>query len=659
MGPAAQTCRASACCVEPPAFAAVLSGCCRIGSLVARLPAQLAHCSPAGDHLLTTAKLSLLNQMAAPLLGAGARLFIAAALPAATASGTSGTSGDSGTGAAEQPSLPCLLQLLAALRQVKTVCTKSAAASAAAPAGCIAAWMPCSQFLQELEQQQQAELQRRAEAAALAAAEAARQKKLQAAARGRLSKDRPQSQEQVPDAPTQHASQQPQPQKTEQPAGGNARQPHAHARPGTQRMMGTQPAAPLQQEQVQQQAARAVASIRPADGAEMPVQQAAPATQAKQGGAREANCNGSSLEHLRQQFQSLYAAVAVQPCPAGTAGAGQPANPADCPQDAAGEPGDGHAASPSSAAQRRQQGQARSIAQGVAAADDIATHVAALRMQAAAEAQRALLAQQELLGSEQAGVAGAASSPGDASGLAAAAEPADAVFAWTPGTSRGSRPGSGSLGQKLEAELLQLEQEAAARAAGAATPEHSGANQASLADLEGGLPSLAAVFRGATSGAAAGTASTGLRSARIGARGTATAAGLSGSARPAGAPLKTLLGAPQPPEYQTSHQTCSSPAARRSLLPRGPPQDGQQRARARGAGSRQPAMAMPAGRLAGPLRAPAAAAVGLDGTVMGCNTACSTWTNRSSRPGRLAAAKGAAAPAHTPPPGGSGQPATC
>lgn len=495
------------------------------------------NCSPgfssAGEHLLATAKRSLLNQLATPFLGAGARLFIAAGLPAASSGNAAGA------GAADRPAL---LPLLTALRQVRAVCTKGAAASGLAASGIPASWLPCSQFCQEVEQQQQAERQRQAEAAALAAAEAARREKLQAAAQAQRRNDEFQLLEFSSGQPARLVAQQ-QEEEAEQAAGSGTPQPQNHSSPAGRDTQGAQPAAPLQQEP---QAASAAALENSAHEADPPAEQAGPASLLlpQRGGPSSTNCSGSSLDHLREQFQRLYGALAGPQGAAGAAaGTGESGSPAGCCQSPAGRPADGQTSSPSSAMRQQQQqkqqaGQVRTIAQGVAAADDIATHVAVLRMQAAAEARRALLAQQQVLGSKPGTASVASASAHDSPAAGAVREPADAVFAWTPSQSSCTRPGSGSLGQKLEAELQQLQREAAARMAAATTPEQSGTPQASLAELEAGLSSLAAVFRGATSRAAAGDGSVGQRSPGHGAQSRAAGASATDDASPSGWPAR-------------------------------------------------------------------------------------------------------------------------
>ncbi|KAL4457510.1 hypothetical protein ABPG75_012375 [Micractinium tetrahymenae] len=489
-----------------------------------------------GEHLLASAKQSRLNGLTAPLLGAGARLFVAAELPAA------GSDSTSGSDVSEQAGPDRLLPLLAALQQVRVVCTKGAAAAALAPAGDAAPWLPCSAFLQELQERRQAERQRRAEVAALAAAEAARRERLRAAVQERQQRAAaPGQQLRALDEPARQARQQQQQQKQDQQVqkdqqawehqqdvqvpGSSASGPQTNGTspgPPEPRRQPSLPAEQAQQQaqQTQQQAANSAVSESPAHLAEQQeAQEAGPWPQ--QDGLSPGACgSSSSLQHLRQQFHSLYAAVAVPQHQAGAAAAAdQPGSSVSRADSPGGKQVKGYAGatggSPSLARQQQQQqqqgqqeGQSRTIAQGVAAADDIAMHVAALRMQAAVEAKRALQAQQELLGSaptNAAAGAAAAAEAGREAAEGAAGEPADAAFAWMPGGSdcRGSRPGSGSLGQKLEAELLQLQLEAAARAAGATTPEQSGADLASLADLDTGLPSLAAVFRAPASRAAA------------------------------------------------------------------------------------------------------------------------------------------------------------
>lgn len=461
---------------------------------------------PAGEHLLATAKLSMLNQLAAPLLGAGARVFVAARLP------------DVSGGSSVWPGLPCPLSLLTSLRRVKAVCSKGHEPSASQHASNAASWLPCSKFLQDIEQRQQAEQQHSAEASALAAAEAARRDKLQAAAHEWRHKAVPQVRKEPCDEPAQQPSRQQQKQEKEVgQRAGDALEPSTDVVPANQQDSGMQPTeAPLQQDE--QQAARAAAAGSQAGESGPPAEQAAPAALAQPGCTCQpgspATGGGSSLEHLRQQFQSLYAAVAVPQCPA--AAAGQPGSPVGCGQSPTGRPGrvcvGNQVASPDSLVQLQHQRQPCTIAQGVAAADDIATHVAALRMQAAAEAKRALQARRELLDGDTGTASAGALLMGGRPAAGAADEPTSVDFAWIPGHNGGGGPGSGSLGEKLEAELLQLQQEAAAGAASAATPAQSGVDLASLAELEAGLPSLAAVFRAPASSTTAACTSGARRS---------------------------------------------------------------------------------------------------------------------------------------------------
>ena len=343
--------------------------------------------------MLGGCKLSLLNQLAAPMIAGSARLFVSADLASSSSSGGS-----------SEPGRPQLLPLLSAARHIQAVCTKGPAAAsgistASATAG--AHWLPCQQFISQLEQRRQAEQQRRAEAAALAAAEADRRERLRQAARQR---QHGQQQE-----PQRAAVQQPQEQQ-QQPRVAGEYQSAAYGSPSKAWQAATE-AAP------QPQPAAA--------GSDLPGGDAGPD-------------GSSSLQQLRQQFQALYQQTV------GDAGAATP------PQRPSGGSNNG---SPRWAA-------------GVAAADDVAMHVAALRMQAAAEAQRELLG----LAADGCGASGAAD------------------FSWSPHSDGGhsragsGQPGSGSLGRQLEEELLLLQQEAAAgRAAGRAAESPV----ASLADLDG------------------------------------------------------------------------------------------------------------------------------------------------------------------------------
>ena len=405
--------------------------------------------------MLSSTRLTPLNQLAAPLLASGARLFVAAAF-------------GSGEGERQQQEV---LPLLRALRHVQTVCTTAGTAAAAASPSAAATnprsavWLPCVQFLQQLEQRQQAERLCRAEAAALAAAEAGRREKLRAAVQRRQQGATPPA-----DAPRQQQQQQ-------------------QAATCDSRARRQQPAVPAAAEEeldvgVEQ------AALPPATSSLTASPVAAPAGE-----------RGGSLQQLRQQFRDIYASVT----PAGQVPSDGACGSCSPPQ----RPGSFLAAhqtrSSSPVKQHRQQRQRsphRSIAAGVAAADDIAMHVAALRMQAAAEARRALQAQQELLGEPPANPYGST-----AAAHKSAAEPADASLA---DSLPGSSSGGGGLGQQLESELLHLRQAAAAgaavspaRRAAAATPGGAAAGMspggdadvASLASLEAEAPSLAAIFR--------------------------------------------------------------------------------------------------------------------------------------------------------------------
>lgn len=429
----------------------------------------------AGEHLLAAAKLSPLNQLAAPLLAGGARLFVAAALPA-----SSSDDGDS-------PDAPCaqqqrLLAVLAALRHVQAVCTikslaaEGGAAEAALPSG----WLSWPQFQQQAEQQQRVERQRQAEAAALAAAEADRRQRLQQATKQR--------------------------QEAAAAAAAAAKNGSAAAAKGGIAMAAagpaaTGPAAAKKQQAGGKQGAAATANCDDASHAEQPAEQpSAPA---------DVGSPTSSLDQLRQQFQSLYqqtvggssAVSSLPPRPAAAAGAaGQPTPTAE----------------PEATAAPRQH--ASAAAAGVAAGDDVAMHVAALRMQVAAEARR-------LLHAEHARSAAQHGSPAAPSPAAAAAD----GFSWSSGRPHSS--GGGSLGQRLEEELRLLQRHAAVLAgeegAGAggggwAAADH---DEASLADLEGASPSLGALYR------AASEPYPGLDEQQPGASGSALAAPLSAARR--------------------------------------------------------------------------------------------------------------------------------
>lgn len=168
-----------------------------------------------------------------------------------------------------------------------------------------------------------------------------------------------------------------------------------------------------------------------------------------------------SLQQLRQQFQSLYSLAL------GPGAASPPAHPAVSRPAAPAQRVPAEPAKPPAADHH-------TIAAGVAAADDIAVHVAALRMQAAAEARRALQTEQQLLGAQPtaggddvapaeftcAGRYGGQRSSSSEGGSAAGGSAAS-----------GSRPGSGGgLAQQLQNELLLLQHQAAqsgAQAAGA------------------------------------------------------------------------------------------------------------------------------------------------------------------------------------------------
>jgi hypothetical protein len=355
----------------------------------------------AGEHMLSGCKLSLLNQIAAPLIAGNARLFVSADLA---------SSGSSGCGSSSQPGhTPQMLPLLSAARHIQAVCTKGPATATGISTACVAAgarWLPCQQFMSQLEQRKQAEQQRRAEAAALAAAEADRRAKLRQAAKQRQE-------------PQRAAAQQPEEQ---QPQAAGRYQPAAYGSPSKAGLP---------------EAAAAASKPQPtAAGRELPGSSAGPD-------------GSSSLQQLRQQFQALYQQ---------TVGGGGASSPL---QRLAGGSNNG---SPRRAA-------------GVAAADDAAMHVVALRMQAAAEAQRELL-----------GLAGGSGGGCD--------------FSWSPhsdgGHSRLSsvQPGSGSLGQQLEAALMMMqEQEAAAGSAAGRAAESPLASLADLGEEQGEAYSLGALYR--------------------------------------------------------------------------------------------------------------------------------------------------------------------
>lgn len=282
--------------------------------------------------------------------------------------------------------------MLASLRHVQAVCTKGAVAAAEPPAS----WLPCESFLKLRAQRRQAEQQRQAEAAALAAAEADRRERLLQAAKQRQAE-----------------------------AEGNARQasPQRKQQPDEAQV----PAAAKQQQQPLQQQQQDAQEPAAAKGQQQPI----PAYQLSACGspcqgtamapaagdcdpAGAAGSSADSLQQLRQQFQSLWSKAV----------------------------GDGIAGPPAAAATSASQ--QLPLAAGVAAADDVAVHVAALRMQAAAEAQRILQAQRCKLGDGR--PEGHSCSPFDDVGAS-------------------SRPSSAGLGQRLEEELLLLQQAAAQRAA--------------------------------------------------------------------------------------------------------------------------------------------------------------------------------------------------
>lgn len=407
-------------------------------------------------------------------MAGSARLFVAAHL----------------AGGRSQEGRQQLLPVLAAVQHVQAVCTKGAAAAASLGATAATAasaavappanWVPCQQLVQHLEQRRQAQQQREAKAAALAAAEADRRERLQQAAKERL-------------AASQGGS------KAPAPAPGSQRPAAAVAapkckQPGSSRQ--TLSAATRQQEQKQQQAQ----GLRQPAGTYQPVAYGSPA-KPEAAAAAEASLSApedppstsssptASLQHLRQQFQNLLHQTVDGDGHASPSAAGAATVSA-------------LATAPAAASVKHQ-----NIAAGVEVADDIAMHVAALRMQAAAEARRALQAQQVLPGG---GDHRAAASPGDDLY-------GDSRMTWAgssgSSSSGGSRSGNGGgLGLQLEQELLLLQRQAVLHAAspeGAAGPEGSSYAAADLADLDGTAPpSLGSLYRQPSSRMAGGGAST-------------------------------------------------------------------------------------------------------------------------------------------------------
>ena len=416
-------------------------------SFVASLASHLA----AGEHLLGTAKLSPLNQLAAPLLAGQARLFVAADLQ-----GDTGSSSSTGSGAKG------MLPLLAAIRHMQAVCAKGRAAAQASQAGSAAAcpdsWLPAQQFLEQLEQRRLAEQQRKAETAALAAAEADRRARLQQAAR-----ERRQDAQALPVSPAaRQQQQQQQPGIVEAgPRGGPGYRPSPSGSPAKRPGTGAQqpqPASPPAADEAAPPAGHREAAVGQQAAAAVAPDKPGPA------GPVDASVGSSvdSLQQLRQRFQSLYsltlgegaASPSMQPTAAGVPSTAAPAAPV--PAQPAQPPMASH----------------QTIAAGVAAADDIAVHVAALRMQAAAEARRALQAEQQLLGNQAAAGDNAAAEPASftCSGRYGGIRSSSSEGASAGGASRPSS--AGGLAEQLQDELLLFQHQAAQAAEyGAATSE--------------------------------------------------------------------------------------------------------------------------------------------------------------------------------------------
>jgi hypothetical protein len=405
--------------------------------------------SCAGEHFLSAAKLSPLNELAAALLAGGRRLFLAACL-------TGGV--DSKPGAS-----PALLTLLRHARSIQSVCTRGAARGAALPASSSGPgdWLSAENFLRQLEERQQAEQRRRAEAAALAAAEADRREKLRLAAQQRQQRRQQQPFQESGRAAGQQA------EGKDKPLQLSAIDRRSPAR---------QPVSPERQQQrvsprLDCPGSPCVASEPRADDAFASRNPAADAAEAGNPDVR------SSLDQLRQQFHTLYQQTV------GSSAAASLGGPGHVP----GSLGEGPPCSDD-----RQQTRTSSIAAGLAAADEVAMHEAALRAEAAADALCARDAQRQLGGNAQ----HAGSFP---------AEPADraAEFSWT-----GRSPqGSGSPGQHLERERAHAQWAAAegspaAQSAvdvqqgnGGSEADTSQADMASLADMDAPAASLAALYR--------------------------------------------------------------------------------------------------------------------------------------------------------------------
>ena len=447
----------------------------------------------AGDHLLAGAKLSPLNHLAAPLIAGTARLFLAADLR------SGGCAKEGGLGERH------LLGLLSAARHVQAVCAKGAAASAGAGAAhsgsaaggvrCAippAAWLPCQLFLQQLDQRRHAEQHRRAEAAALAAAEADRREKLRIAA-----KQRRQQQPGQRPAPLEAAAQ-PQEDKAPRQRSPSKQQPLPPPQP--------------QQPQRHESSSEQPASYQPA--ANVPLE-------AEHGAVPEAASDDSlgspdgrsSLQRLRLQFQTLYQQTM------GDDGGASSAQHGVSEAARARLQGTVHRASRqvqtssrSSSPARHRQEQSALIAAGVAAAEDVATHVAALQMQAAAEALCADQVQHRILCEPFGGA------PDPRAPLAASSGGGEE--AGFSGDGRGS--GTGSLVQQLEAELAMLRQQAAVATAGPAARGAGGLSRhqevedsqqasedlASLADIDAPAPSLGAMHYAPASRLQSGSSST-------------------------------------------------------------------------------------------------------------------------------------------------------
>lgn len=405
---------------------------------------------------MSAAKLSPMNQLAASLLcGGGGRLFLAA-----DACDTSGTKAESDHRQAQH-----VEGLLSETQHIKTLSSKAqpaAASSVAAVALPEAAWTPCQQFLQQVDQRRQAEQQRQAEAAALSQAEAGRREKLHRA----VTQRRHQGSKPAAACTGQRCEEHAQPRLAQSPS----QAPHPSEHSSSPRLAAYRPAS-YTPPRTSLAAAAAVA-----------------AGTASAGNPEQHSGEGTgNLNQLEEQFDQ------------GLAGQGQTSG--RLPAAASSSSSSSAAGSPAACRQQVAPPHA-SLAAGVAAADDVCLHMAALRMRAAADAVHADKAQhvQHQAGFRQA--------PAPAASQAAPTGSRDGPPAFNWGGHLGGGEGGGSKHQLGQQPVWQAaEQAAGAGAPLAATPaaarpcqhspgsEHYELADESLADLDEPAPSLGSLFR--------------------------------------------------------------------------------------------------------------------------------------------------------------------